>query len=148
MAVQSFLNAGFRSATQAEFVVMNGEECLHALQRRGVSEFRNAFKGCPLHCSKTAVDFMKRATLRREGGSSQKKNCKGAEVDFTGETRQGNVQSRLKTKSGRCRRMRLEFPVSQAARSRIPSEHRIIPPPPKKIVCVSSPRAVVLEFCS
>jgi hypothetical protein len=33
VAVQSFLNAGFRSATQEEFVIMNGDECLHVLQR-------------------------------------------------------------------------------------------------------------------
>jgi hypothetical protein len=33
-APQSFLNAGFRSAAQVEFVVMIGDLALHPLQRR------------------------------------------------------------------------------------------------------------------
>ena len=33
-AIQSLLNAGFRSAAQVEFVVMIGDEGLHPLQRR------------------------------------------------------------------------------------------------------------------
>ena len=36
-AIQSFLNAGFRSAAQVEFVVMIGDEGLHTLQRWGGS---------------------------------------------------------------------------------------------------------------
>jgi hypothetical protein len=42
-AIQSFLKAGFRSAAQAEFVVMNGDECLHRYKGGGVSEFQEFF---------------------------------------------------------------------------------------------------------
>jgi hypothetical protein len=46
-AVQSFLNTGFRSAAQEEFVIMNGDECLHALQRcPGFRVSEIAFKEC------------------------------------------------------------------------------------------------------
>ena len=71
-AIQSFLNAGFRSAAQVEFVVMIGDEGLHPLQRRRVRSFRNFI---PKHaftsyCSKRPILRETHRMVRVRGGVS------------------------------------------------------------------------------
>jgi hypothetical protein len=68
-APQSFLNAGFRSAAQVEFVVMIGDEGLHPVTKAaGFQSFRNFVPkdAFTRYCSQKTQFFVKRTALLRE----------------------------------------------------------------------------------